>query len=154
MFLGSFALLSATGCSMSPGRPTGLLGGPVHDSTSRWGQELAGGPRTARRGGPKMSECPRSAIYTAVAALTAAVRYKKTTVKSIKLNVSNRCQRFTARFVRYTARFLFLVPTASTTVKKNPAHHLGRDQLTNGCIDGVEQPNNGSKPNLIPKLYK
>jgi hypothetical protein len=32
LFLGSFALLSATGCSMSPGRPTGLLGGPVHDT--------------------------------------------------------------------------------------------------------------------------
>jgi hypothetical protein len=31
LFLGSFALLSTTSCSMSHGRPTGLLGGPVHD---------------------------------------------------------------------------------------------------------------------------
>jgi hypothetical protein len=59
-----------------------------------------------------------TAIYTAVTALTAAVRYKKTTVKSIKPDLSNQCQRFTARFVRYTARFLFFVPTSRTTVKK------------------------------------
>jgi hypothetical protein len=40
LFLRSFTLLSATGCSMSPSRPTGLLGGPVHDTppatTVRW----------------------------------------------------------------------------------------------------------------------
>jgi hypothetical protein len=57
-------------------------------------------------------------IYTAVTALTVAARYKKTAVKSIKPNLSNRCQWFTAWFVRYTAQFLFLVPTARTTVKK------------------------------------
>jgi hypothetical protein len=44
-------------------------------------------------------------IYTAVTAQTAAVRFKKTTVKSIKPNLPNRCQRFTARFLRFTARF-------------------------------------------------
>jgi hypothetical protein len=50
-------------------------------------------------------------IYTAVTALTVAVWYKKTAVKSITRNLSNRCQ-------RYTARFLFFLPTALTTVKK------------------------------------
>jgi hypothetical protein len=60
----------------------------------------------------------QTAIYTAVIAQTAAVRFKKTAVKSIKPNLQNRSQRFTARFLRFTTRFFPLEPTAHTTVKK------------------------------------
>jgi hypothetical protein len=63
-----------------------------------------------------------TAIYTTVTAQTAAVWFKKIAIKSIKPNLSNQWQQFTARFVRFTTRFLFLIPTARTTVKKPWPH--------------------------------